>query len=191
MSLIQSPLWSLDARKTISKSIIFSKTKNRKYVKSYVIPKNPRTLKQTRFRQLFKDVSKLYKSQALTQYDHLAFSLASKILNPQATPRNMMFYFYLSNRRPFAPGLIYDVIVTPPGSPFEVECFHFHPLTTTLVFVKGPHTGHSYLSSPGPPFLSRFSIPFREPDDYFQIFSDQLPEFAYTGFYPYDYNWWI
>jgi len=66
MVKVNAPLMSLDASGTVADSITFSKWKGRAYVRSRVIPANPKTGKQTGMRSMIAFLSQQWQSLADT-----------------------------------------------------------------------------------------------------------------------------
>jgi hypothetical protein len=191
VSTIKAPFWGLHASKTIGKNISFCKTKNRKYVKAYTIPGDPKTPSQLSLRSYFSQISQLYKSTLLTSHDYKAFSLIAKLTNPPANGRNMFFKTYFEKPYPPIAKVISDVIVNPPGLLPDVECSYLPFAMLELKFLRGVHTGFVLNQACEPSGDCLFFLPFRDDTGYFQIRSLPGPNWAKSGFYPYRWEWWI
>lgn len=191
VSLINAPFWGLNASKTIGKNISFCKTKNRKYVKAYTIPEDPKTTSQLLHRSYFSQISQLYKSTLLTSHDYKAFSLIAKFTNPPANGRNMFFKTYFEKPPPAVAKIIYDVIVNSPGPLPDVECTFLPFAFLSITFIKGLHAGFSLHFPCNALGDCQFNLPFRDDTGYFQIRSISPPNFAVSGWYPYRWEWWI
>ena len=60
MVKVSGPAFSLDASGTIGKTLVFSKWKGRNYIRSHVIPSNPRSGGQTGMRAMFSFLAKAW-----------------------------------------------------------------------------------------------------------------------------------
>lgn len=191
MSTIKAPFWGLHANKTLAKTIVFAKTKNRKYVKRHAVPSDPKTPAQLFVRNIWKDLAQIWKVINYTSYDRLAWGLAAKFENPSACGRNMFFkYGFLAYKTgPFFPP--FNVEVAPFGFPFDVDCQAPPGSSCTLCILRGPNAGYTNTQLADPGGNVQFIAPFRSPDSFFRIYVEIGPRSGYSGYYPLDENWWL
>lgn len=84
MASVTGPLMSMDASGTLAGTLVFSKWKGRNYVRSHVIPANPKSAGQTGIRSMMRYLSQLWASiAALTQasWDELAATTSVSAFN--------------------------------------------------------------------------------------------------------------
>lgn len=64
MAKVSGPLFSLDARGQVGKSVVYSFWKGVNYVRQHVVPNNPQSVLQTKIRDLITDASVAWKTGA-------------------------------------------------------------------------------------------------------------------------------
>lgn len=77
MAKVTMPLMSVDASGKIAKTLVFFKWKGLDVVRSYAVPSNPRTTKQTIQRGYFTQAVDLFHSVNFNDNDRSAFNLAA------------------------------------------------------------------------------------------------------------------
>jgi len=65
MVKVSAPMMSMDASGTIGKAAVFSKWKGRNYVRSHVVPHNPKSAGQIGVRAMFKFLAQQWKTNSL------------------------------------------------------------------------------------------------------------------------------
>ena len=93
MALVKAPLFSLDARGQLGKTLVYAIWKGLNYCRSYVIPTNPETAAQMTIRGYFTDAVAAY--QAETQATRDAWNAAIKALGWAMTGFNYYVAEYI------------------------------------------------------------------------------------------------
>jgi len=77
MAKTTGPLFSLDARNSLGKAIVYSIWKGINYVRRHVVPQNPQTDDQMVVRQIITDGSQKWKDGTITSSDKLDWNTAA------------------------------------------------------------------------------------------------------------------
>ena len=109
MAKLNGPLFSLDARGKLGRSLVYSIWKGINYVRKYVIPHNPRTDAQVTIRNYFATAVNAY--QAELQETRDAWDAAIKQLGKPMTGFNYYLGLYVK--------YLIDNTGTPPTPPFQ------------------------------------------------------------------------
>jgi len=98
MALVKTPLYGTEARGRLGKSLVYSKYKNRNYVKSLVAPGNPKTPGQLLQRARYVGCRACYRAAELNDVDKRMYKLYMKDDSHGGTVYNGLMSFCLREK---------------------------------------------------------------------------------------------
>lgn len=117
MAKVTGPLFSLDARGSVGRSIVYSIWKGVNYLRRHVVPQNPNTDDQIVVRTIITDGSQKWADGTITASDKLLWNAYAEG-QPFSGFNAFMKAYFNDNFIPGPPAAIESpqVIPTPPGS---------------------------------------------------------------------------
>lgn len=157
MVRVSAPALSLDASGTLAGAMVFSKWKGRNYVRSHVIPANPKTGPQIGVRSMFKFLSQYWTSQsALNKATWLLRAAENSVseFNAYVSYNQFRWRNFLGPSKAFPAA----EVATAPTAPTATAVAGVRQITLTITKgANAPDWGYMIFRSPTTTFTPAFS----------------------------------